>query len=139
MAGRPPKMSLPGREGGRPGDGETVTAAESLVDQRGPYLGNPFPGETELGVGGKVSAEIPVAPPEPALFGLGPGGANPVAARHHVAVDASAELTEVDAHPGPLGEGVGHLHLLDDGRRSARIGVSWLAVVALKEGVSLGE
>src|SRR6185369_4380282 len=110
-----------------------------LVEQSRLYLGDPFPGETELGVGGKVSAKVPVAPPEPALFGLRPGGADPVAARHDVAVHAGAELTEVDAHPGPLGEGLGHLHLFDDGGRPARIGVSWLAVVALEEVVSLGE
>src|SRR5450631_3282300 len=112
----------------------TLLLEESRFD-----LGDPLPGEPQLGVGSEVAAKVPVAPPETAFFSLGARGTDPAAARHDVAVDACAELAEVDAHPGSLGEHLGHLHLLDDGGRSARVGVGRLAVVPLEEVVPFWE
>src|SRR6266700_5605991 len=109
------------------------------VEQRRLHFGDPAAGEAERSEGGEVAGVVPVAPAEPALFGLDPRGSRPAGARGGVGVDAGAELPEIDPHPGAVRERLRHLHLLDDRGRPARVLLRRLAVVAVEELAALGE
>src|SRR6266700_199730 len=109
------------------------------VEQRRLHFGDPAAGEAQRSVGGEVAGVVPVAPAEPALFGLDPRRSRPARARGQVGVDAGAELPEIDPHPGAVRERLRNLQLLDDRGRPARVLLRRLAVVAVEELAALGE
>src|SRR6185369_3617994 len=96
----------------KPADGFLYTFApertSTSVQQRRLHLADPAVDQTLVAVHGEVAAIVPVTPAEAALLGLGARGARPARARRHVGVDAGAELAQVDAQAGAVGEGLGH-------------------------------